>query len=79
MIPQAKNAFTAMDSKIIGIVYEGHDLAHVVSRVGVKLEDISMTKMTVITLKRSGTEWRMLLTGEMQGLGEQFRRILRKR
>jgi hypothetical protein len=39
-----------------------------------KVGDVTATKVEVVSLKRSGATWKMLLTGEMHGLAEQFRR-----
>jgi len=71
--PQMREAFAGVDFEIIGTVYEGNDLAHVVYRMQMSLEGLDMTQVDVVSLRRSGTDWRMLLTGEFEGLAEQLK------
>jgi hypothetical protein len=53
---------------VIGTVSEGKDLAHVVYRVHTAAEDVTMTKVSAITLRRQGETWRFLLSGNIEGL-----------
>ena len=72
--PQAKPDIAALDSKIIGTVREGDELAYVVVRSRIK--DTKVTKVEVITLKRSGAEWKMMLPEVIQVMAETFTRTL---
>lgn len=62
------------DSKIVGAVREGSDLTHFVvrSRIG----NSGRTKVEVVTVRRSGMEWKMLLPDAIQGMAEAFLRSL---
>jgi hypothetical protein len=62
------------DSKIIGTVREGSELAHLVirSRVG----NTESTKVEVVTVKRTGLDWRLMLPDAIQAMAEAFQRLL---
>jgi hypothetical protein len=80
--PPLKDSLTNMESKILGTVREGKDLAHVVVRLqfmNIKVKGVAATNIGVVSLKRSGKEWRLLLTDDMRGVAEQFKRGLRKK
>jgi len=62
------------DGKIIGTVHEGDDQAYVVVRTRRKLDGAEMTKVEVIALKRSGTEWKMMLPDVVRTMAETFTR-----
>jgi hypothetical protein len=62
------------EEKIIGTVHEGDDQAYVVIRTRRKLDGAVMTRVEVIALKRSGTEWKMMLTDSIRILAETFTR-----
>ena len=68
--PQAK----PMESKIIGTVREGDALAYVVLRSRIK--DSKVTKIEVITLKRSDEGWKVTLPEVIQVMAESFTRTL---
>ena len=53
---------------VIGSVPEGKDLAHVVYRVHTAAEEVQVTKVAAITLRRHGESWRFLLSGNIEGL-----------
>ena len=59
-----KNTQTA----IIGRVSEGNDAAHVLVRESYKLGDMELTNMEVLSFKKSGDNWALLLSGKMRGL-----------
>ena len=56
----------------IGSVPEG-DVLHVVCRTTAGVEGVNITKMEVISLKRAGGNWRVLLSGEMEGIAQALR------
>jgi hypothetical protein len=63
------------DEKIIGTVHEGDDQAYVVIRTLRKFDGAVMTRVEVVALKRSGTEWKMMPPDSIRILAETFRRI----
>ncbi len=64
-----------VDEKIIGTVHEGDDQAYVVVRTRWKFDGAEMTKVEVIALKRSGTEWKMMLPDVIRIMAETLTRI----
>ena len=67
-VPMMKEAMSGADTKIIGHVFEGNNLAHVVTRISLTMQGVGMKKMSVISLQKDGESWKMLLTGELEGL-----------
>ena len=65
----------AADTKIIGTVREGEDRAHVVVRSRRKFGEAEMVQVEVVSLKRSGTEWKVLLPDSIRILAETFSRL----
>jgi hypothetical protein len=63
-----------VNGKIIGTVHEGDDQAYVVVRTRWKFDGAEMTKVDVIALKRSGTEWKMMLPDVVRTMAETFTR-----
>lgn len=57
-------------SQVIGSVAEGEDLRHVVTRTNAKAMGISVTKMEVVSMRRHGDAWKVLLNGEMEGMAK---------
>jgi hypothetical protein len=64
MVEAVKNA----EYTVIGSVPEGKDLVHVVYRVHTAAEEVQVTKVSAISLRRHGETWRFLLSGNMEGL-----------
>lgn len=62
------------DGKIIGTVHEGDDRAYVVVRTRLKGAHGEQTKVEVVSLKRSGAEWKLLLPDVVRIMAETFRR-----
>jgi len=63
-----------VDGRIIGTVHERDDQACVVVRARWKSDGAEMTKVEVIALKRSGTEWKMMLPDVVRIMAETFTR-----
>jgi len=57
---------------VIGTLREGAELAHIVYRAGAKAEDLAITKTAVLTMRRHGNEWRMLLAANIEGLASRL-------
>ncbi|HEX5726713.1 MAG TPA: hypothetical protein VFX98_14655 [Longimicrobiaceae bacterium] len=62
-----------MEAEVVGHVPEGAEQAHVVYRMTMEMAGMSMNQMQVISLKRDGGTWKVLLTGDMANLGAMFR------
>jgi hypothetical protein len=58
----------------VGHVDEGADVTHVVYRLHMAYEGIAITKLDVMSLKRSRGEWRAVLKGDVRGIAEALRR-----
>lgn len=67
-------ALNVAEEKIIGTVHEGEDQAYVVVRTRRKFGGAEMTQVEVIALKRSGTEWKMMLPDSVRIMAETFGR-----
>jgi hypothetical protein len=50
----------------IGHVDEGGNQTHVVYRATLTTGGAAVTKMEVLTLKRDGEEWKVMLTGDIE-------------
>jgi hypothetical protein len=61
---------------IIGSVPEGADIAHVVYRSGAKAGGLSISKLEVMSLRRYQGRWRLLLTGDIEGLATMLRGLM---
>lgn len=73
--PMLKEALASGSMTAIGSVPEG-DTIHVVCRTSAAVEGISISKMEVVSLKRSAGEWRVLLSGEIEGMAQALRKAL---
>ncbi len=78
-VPGFAEALKGADIQILGHVDEKPDLAHVVSRNRVKVGELKVTKMEVISLRRQGNRWKALLSGSLEGMVEQLRAAARKK
>jgi len=67
-LPQIREMAAGTQHEIIGHVDEGGNVTHVVFRATLKRGKTELTKMDVLSLKRNGEEWRVLLTDDLEGL-----------
>lgn len=63
----SNKGFTFEKLEVLGFVPEG-DKAHVVVRLEIGMWMSAMKKMEVISMKRDGAEWKLMLTKEFDGL-----------
>lgn len=63
-----------VNEKIIGTVHEGDDRAYVVVRTRGKSGGGDLTRVEVVALKRSGTEWKLMLPDVVRIMADTFRR-----
>jgi hypothetical protein len=73
-IPLVGELLKTTDFSIIGSVPEGTDLVHVLYRTGMKAGQLSVSKLEVISLRRHQGRWRLMLTGDFEGLATLFQR-----
>lgn len=66
--PDMHKIYANTKFQTIGHVIEG-DVVHVVYRGSTSINGASMTQLEVVSLKQQGSNWRLLLTGEMENLG----------
>lgn len=74
-VPQIREMTAGSEYQVLGHVDEG-DLAHVVFRATLRRGERTLTKMEVLTLKRDGERWKVLLTDDLinlvGGLSQSF-------
>jgi hypothetical protein len=74
-VPQIREMTAGSEYQVIGHVDEGN-MAHVVFRATLRRGKVEMTKMEVLSLKRDGTQWKVMLTDDLTdlivGLGRQL-------
>ena len=71
--PDLVKAFGMAQQAILGSVAEGENIVHVVSKVTIRPEPgVSASQIDVVSLQRDGASWRVLLTGDMEGLAEEL-------
>ncbi|MEM9594087.1 MAG: hypothetical protein AAGD06_07480 [Acidobacteriota bacterium] len=58
--------------EVLGTVPEG-EVSHVLTRVKVGAAGVYMTKLEVISFRRDGDRWGMMLTGQMEGIAQALR------
>ncbi|MDO5609311.1 MAG: hypothetical protein Q4G62_00770 [Pseudomonadota bacterium] len=61
------------DNDIIGSVAEGDELRHVVTRATASAEGVRITKMEVVSLRKTPHGWRAMLKGDMTGMVEALK------
>jgi hypothetical protein len=76
--PAMKEALSTASTTTIGSVPEG-DVVHVVSRTSVTAEGIVINKMEVVSLKRAGESWRVLLSGEIEGIAQALKKAFSRK
>ncbi len=73
--PNVADALESADVDVLGHVREADD-AHVVFRMTMEVQDIQMVQMDVITLRKSGDQWRGLLAGDLAAVAQAIRNQL---
>lgn len=73
--PELGGMFAGADMVPVGHILEGNDIAHVVFRMKVAAADgVTITKVQAMSLRRSGPTWRVLLSGDFEGLAAALAR-----
>jgi hypothetical protein len=71
-VPGMAEALGSLSMEVVGVLPEGEELAHVVYRTGASIENLTISKTAVMTLRRHDGQWRMLLNGAIEGLAERL-------
>lgn len=66
-------ALRSAQIEVLGEVAEGDDQVHVLYRTKMKVEEVEMTKLAVVSFKRSPDGWRGLLLGDVEGMAAALR------
>jgi hypothetical protein len=69
-----KDNFTGTTAKVLGKVPEGANQTHVVVRVTRTMGKTKLTRVEVVTVKRSGGAWKVAMPEELRGLAETIKR-----
>jgi len=72
LIPALREAMTSAEYEIIGEVPEADSLVHVVIRAKANAMGITVTEMSVETVRRFQNGWRLELGGKFEGLAQQI-------
>jgi hypothetical protein len=67
-VPQIRVMHAGSEYQVLGHVVEGGNLAHVVFRATLSQGEHEVTKMSVLSLKRDGEHWKVLLTDDLENL-----------
>ena len=70
-------AMRTMEVMVIGTLFESKDLGHVTYRMTMKMDDIEISSVAVLTCRRESQGWALELTREISNLGAQVREQLR--
>ena len=70
------DALRQAQADLLGSVPEGADTVHVVYRMRMKVEDVEVSEMGVLSLARWENTWRGLLAGDLAGLAAMFQGIV---
>jgi hypothetical protein len=71
--PDLKEALARSHHRFLGEVTEG-SVVHVAYRLSMRFDGRDIALPSVITLKKSGTDWLALLTGDAEGMARQLAR-----
>lgn len=64
--PEMRKSLAETEAHIVGHVAEGKEFAHVVCRMTMTVEGVKVTKLEVISVKRTDSGWAMLLRGDIE-------------
>jgi hypothetical protein len=67
-VPQIRAMHAGSEYQVLGHVDEGGNVSHVVFRATLAQGQHEMTKMSVLSLKRDGEHWKVLLTDDLENL-----------
>lgn len=71
--PGFREMMSGSTMTVIGHVAEGPDVAHVVYRLHMSMGGMSIDKTDVLSMRRTGQTWGVLLSADLQGLAAALR------
>lgn len=74
MQPRIRDSMKGMTIEVIGHVKEGADMLHVVYRGTVNSGDLKISQLSVMSMKKSGERWGMLLTNDLEALAATLKK-----
>jgi hypothetical protein len=72
--PELKSLLGGAKTDLLGHVSEGADTVHVVYRMNMSVQGIELSKMDVMSLRRTANGWRGLLSGNLRGFAAAMSR-----
>lgn len=72
--PGFQEAMNGATMTVLGHVAEGPDVAHVVYRMHMQVDSISVDKTEVLSMRRNGSTWGVMLSADFQGLAAALKR-----
>ena len=72
-------SFVGIELETIGDVVESPELAHVVVRVHFTMEGAPISKVGIVSVRRRGSTWRLLLPEELKSLSIFRDKVLQER
>ncbi len=78
IMKQAAQAGTLSFEKvdILGSIKEGEDVVHVVTRNYIGVGEMKMENMEVISYKKAGESWKILLSGKIKGMAQRIKKVI---
>jgi len=77
--PGMREAMLGIRAEVLGSVADGPDHAHVVYRMFMTVDGMQVSRMDVLSFRRSGDRWMALLTGDLRVMAETLTRSLSPR
>ena len=65
-----------MKVEVLGSVPEGDSLRHVVTRTHIRMGEMTMEAMEIISFKKMGDRWGILMQGRIKGMAQQIKKAL---
>lgn len=67
------DVFANANMEYLGHVAEAPDIAHLVVRMTVGIDGGEFEKMTVVSSRKVGSQWKLLMSGEVRGISDKLR------
>jgi len=64
---------------VLGSIMEGDSVQHVLVRTNVSIGDVTLESMEVISFKKTGGDWKILMQGKIKGMAQQLRKAFENR
>jgi len=71
--PEFKQVLGGSEATILGKVPEGTETMHVLCRMTMTINGIKVSKVDVISLRKEGSQWGMVLNAEFEGMAKMLK------